>query len=138
MMLMLGLATAALAHTGVKNPGVLARMDGMKSVGKAMDVLKDMAKAKRPFDTIEAQAAKAAIVRHLGEAEMLFKEPHRDPKMEALPKIWDDYAGFTTSLNTSWDAAGALKVRSLDGLRDSLPAAGQGCLDCHKVYRKEK
>ncbi len=138
MVMVLGLATAALAHQGVKDPGVMARMDGMKAVGKAMDLLKDMAKGTRALDVIAAQGAKAAIARHLGEAEALFKEPHFDPKSEALPNIWDDYAGFTASLNKAWDATTTLRVRNLEDLRGTLPMTGQGCLDCHKVYRKEK
>lgn len=138
MVMVLGLATAALAHQGVKDPGVMARMEGMKTVGKAMDLLEDMAAGKRPLDLIQAQGAKAAIARHLGEAEALFKEPHSDPKSEALPKIWEDYAGFTASLDKAWDATTKLRVRNLDALRATLPITGQGCLDCHKVYRKEK
>ncbi|MFK7876403.1 MAG: cytochrome c [Paracoccaceae bacterium] len=134
----LGVATAVVAHEGVKDPGVMARMHGMKEIGGASKVLRNMAAQKIPYDMIKAQGAKAALVRHLGEVELLFQQPYTDPKSEALPVIWDDYSKFVDKLVAAQRFAGQLDVRSVDGLRQTLPAAGQGCRDCHKLYRLEK
>lgn len=132
------LATALLAHQGVQNPGVMARMNAMLAVGKGTDVLKDMAGAKRPFDTDIARAAKVAILDHLRQSEALFQEPHTDPKTEALPAIWEDFRGFKRALRASEKSVRKLDLNSLETLRATLPAAGQGCSDCHKLYRLKK
>lgn len=131
-------ATAVPAHQGVQNPGVMARMNAMLAVGKATDVLKDMASAKRSFDNDIAHAAKMAILEHLSRSEALFKDPHDDPKTEALPAIWEDFRGFKRALHSSERSVRKLDLRSIDTLRATLPAAGQGCSDCHKLYRRKK
>ena len=130
-------ATAVLAHQGVKDPGVMARMDGMKQVGKAMSVLGDMAKGKAAFDADAAAAAKTAALEHLARVPELFKEPHDDPKSEALPVIWTDFDSFLDRNRASIRAVEALDLTGLDGLRSTLSAAGKGCSGCHKDFRQD-
>jgi cytochrome c556 len=51
------MATAVLAHTGVKDPKVKARMDGMKLLGAQTKILDQMAKGVMPFDPERALTA---------------------------------------------------------------------------------
>lgn len=132
----LALATAAWGHQGVKNPGVMARMEAMKQVGTATKVLGDMAKQKTAFSETQAKAAKAALVRHLSEAEPLFRDPHADPKSEALPVIWEDYARFEDMMRKAARAAQRMDVSDLDALRVSMRAVAKSCSGCHEDYRE--
>ncbi|NQY62048.1 MAG: cytochrome c, partial [Cognatishimia sp.] len=44
------IASMALAHNGVKNPAVMARMQGMEQIGAASKVLGNMARGRVAFD----------------------------------------------------------------------------------------
>jgi cytochrome c556 len=131
-------ATSLHAHEGVKDPGVMARMHAMKTVGQAMKVLKDMAAGKRTFDLSGAQTAQQAIVKQLSTTETLFAEPHSDPKSEALPAIWKNRDDFNLKTEAALQAAQRLDVSTLEMIQLGLPGVGQGCLDCHKAYRAKK
>ena len=132
----IAIATAALAHEGVKDPGVKARMDTMSRVGAATGVLGDMAKGKTAFDATQAEAARASLVAAFKEVPEVFAEPHQDPKSEALPVIWEQFDDFLAK-NTEAIAAGeAMTLASLDDLRGSMGALGASCGSCHKAYRK--
>lgn len=116
----------------------MARMHSMKSLGDATNVLKDMATGKRGYDEAAAAAAKGALIRHLQETVALFKDPHADPKSEAKPIIWSEFASFTSKANAAETAATQLDVSSREAIQTGLPAFGQTCSDCHKLYRIEK
>ena len=131
----LSIATAALAHQGVKNAGVMARMDGMLSAQKATKVLIDMAAGKRSFDADDADAAKARILEDLSRVPALFESPHDDPMTEARPIIWTQYDDFLRRNDQAVLAMKAVKTETKAGLQATLPAAGAACLDCHQTYR---
>ena len=130
------LATAALAHSGVKNPGVLARMDTMKSVGAGAGTLGDMAKGKIDFDPAKAEAARAQIIAALNQVPETFKEPHTDPKSEALPVIWEEFDSFLDKNSDAIAAVESMDLGDLDLLRGSMRALGGGCSGCHKAYKE--
>ena len=46
----LAATSAALAHTGVKNAQVMARMEAMEQIAAATKTLSEMAKRQIPFD----------------------------------------------------------------------------------------
>ncbi|MGR3515150.1 MAG: c-type cytochrome [Paracoccaceae bacterium] len=131
-------ATAALAHEGVKNPAVMARMHGMKDIASDVKVLGDMAKGTTAFDQAAARVAATSIARHAGEAPGLFEAREDDPKSEALPAIWDNFADFTEkSLELEAIALGLSEtIASPDDLRPALQQLGGTCKACHEVYRK--
>lgn len=131
----LAFASTALAHQGVRNMGVMARMDGMLSAQKATKVLIDMASGTRSFDARAAQRAKAAILQNLAQVPELFKTPHDDPKSEALPVIWVQHDDFLTRNAAAITAMTALQTGTRAALQDTLPKAGAACLDCHQTYR---
>lgn len=131
-------STAALAHTGVKNPAVKARMESMKRIGADMKVIGEMVKGKAPVNVDAARIAAASIARSAAETPALFEANEDDPKSEALPAIWSDFDDFTTksvdletvaqSLSTSITEAG--------DLAPALEMLGETCRACHKLYRE--
>ena len=134
-----GAATnAALAHGGVQNPAVLARMDAMKAIGDATKVLGEMAKGATAFDAATAQAAAAEIAAHAAETPALFEAPETDAKSEALPGIWDDFADFTAKAKDLEGLAGDLAtgLDSPEPLRAGLGQLGDACKACHTEYRE--
>ena len=132
------IATAALAHEGVQNPTVIMRMHLMKNIGASTKVIGDMAKGKVPFDAEAAQAAAAALEEHAAKIEAAFEEKADDPKSEALPAIWKDFAGFTDIAAEMGEAArlAGQGLASETDLRPALQRIGKTCADCHELYRK--
>ncbi|MEO1732943.1 MAG: cytochrome c [Pseudomonadota bacterium] len=128
-------ATTALAHQGVTNAGVMARMENMSAAKKDIAILNDMAKSKTPFDQAKADAAKERLLTETKAVAGLFSEPHTDPKSEALPKIWDEFDLFIAQADRAVDAMANVDTRTLDTLRESLKAANAACVQCHKTYR---
>ncbi|MGP6086467.1 c-type cytochrome [Antarctobacter jejuensis] len=131
-------AAAAFAHGGVKNAAVLARMEGMKSIGDAMKVLGTMAKGQAPFAADPAQQAAATIARHAAQTPALFKAPETDPKSEARARIWKDFQDFTEQAMAMEQAA--IRAQSLlvskTGLKPAVQSIGATCKSCHELYRK--
>ena len=136
--LCLALATAALAHSGVRNHAVMTRMEAMLSSKKAIERLVAMVKGQSAFDAAAADTAQQALMAHMKATPDLFRDPQSDPKSEALPLIWDTWADFERKSNSAYLAVAALDTQSLEGLRGTLLRVGNTCLDCHQTYRKEK
>lgn len=129
---------AALAHEGVKDPGVKARMDNMGDVRAAMAVLGDMAKGKTAFDAALAAQARSNLIAAADAVPALFEVPHDDPMTEALPAIWTSWPDFQANATAFSAAANALDPGSLAGLRAGLGAIGGTCKSCHETYRQKK
>lgn len=130
------IASMALAHNGVKNPAVMARMQGMEQIGAASKVLGNMARGRIAFDAEAAASAKAALAQHAAEIPALFEAQEDDPKSEALPAIWSDFADFTAKADALRDAAEAMDVTSAETIAAGMGAVGGSCRSCHKAYRK--
>ena len=131
-------AVAAFAHSGVKNPAVMKRMNAMSAVGDATKVLGEMAKGATAFDAAAADAALAVIAAKAAEVPALFEAAETDPKSEALPAIWEDYGDFTAkakAMEVAAQAAQGTLVAQAD-VRGALAAVGETCKGCHKSYRK--
>ncbi|MDA7426140.1 c-type cytochrome [Thalassococcus lentus] len=131
-------ATWIAAHTGVSNPAVLKRMESMKQQQDATKVLGQMAKGETPFDPKQANLAVAKIAKHAGETIALFRAQENDPKSEALPSIWENFADFelrAEALETlTRELAGTLETRQ--DLNAGLARLGAACKSCHQEYRK--
>ncbi|MCF6233644.1 MAG: cytochrome c [Rhodobacteraceae bacterium] len=133
-------ATAALAHTGVKDPTVKAWMIGMGEIGDNTKVLGSMAKGEAVFDAEAARKAAGAIAEHAGQISVLFKEQAADPKSEALPVIWQTYSDFLVKADALEMAASAAasSIQAEGDLRPALAAIGGTCKACHQTYRLKK
>lgn len=132
------IAGAALAHGGVKDPVVKARMDLMGTVKNNMAVLGDMAKGATGFDPDDAEIARSALLEAANAIPAAFTTPASDPKSEALPAIWERWDDFTAKAEDMGKALAAVDVRTLDGVQSSIRTIGQTCGACHKSYRMDK
>ena len=135
-----GLASAAaLAHTGVRNPAVLARMQAMTAMADQMEVIVPMARGEATFDAARAEAAFAELARLAEETPGLFRAPEQDPRSEALPAIWEDFAEFEARSREMADraAAAADSVADPAGLLAAVRRLGASCSGCHERYRLE-
>lgn len=133
------IAFGAFAHSGVKNPAVMARMDGMSAVGKAMKTLGKMANGAIAFDAKEAERAVDTLNTEAARITVLFEAREGDPKSEALPAIWDNFADFSVKAAAMQDAVRAAQgqIKSQADLAPALQPIGQSCKGCHTLYRKE-
>lgn len=131
-------AGAAVAHQGVTNPTVKARMDAMSTIGKHTKTLGLMVKGASDFDAETARQAAEEIAVHAARAPELFEEEVITPKSEALPEIWDNYEDFTGIADELKDVAAkaAETIDTPDDLRVALGEIGGACKSCHQSYRK--
>ncbi|MGV6811368.1 MAG: c-type cytochrome [Brevirhabdus sp.] len=129
-------ATAALAHSGVKNPVVKARMDGMGAIADNTKILGGMAKGAIPFDAAKARAAAESIAAEARRIPELFAANETDPKTEARPEIWSNWADFAAKgIELEQIASEAKSVQTLDDVQAVLPSIGKTCKACHATYR---
>lgn len=131
------IAAAALAHEGVKDPQVKARMDAMEEIAAATKVLGQMARGATAFDAEEAHGAAASIAARAAEVPALFEAQADDPTSEALPAIWQNFGDFTAKAGAMEQAArAATAISSPADLGPALSALGTTCKDCHGPYRE--
>ncbi len=129
-------ATAVLAHSGVKNPQVKARMDGMAALGTQTKILGQMAKGAAPFDASKAQAAIQEIKSETKRITALFEPRADDPKSEAKPEIWTNWVVFTAATGGLTDVLAKADVTTFDALGRSVREIGAACSACHKKFRE--
>lgn len=132
-------ATAAFAHSGVKNAAVKARMDAMSAVGAEMKTLGMMAKGASTFNADTAKAAAAAIADHASDAPDLFRANENDPKSEAKPAIWENFQDFTAKAVALETVARdlSMSIQNVNDLGPALSALGDTCKACHGDYREK-
>lgn len=131
-------AVTAFAHEGVRDPQVAARMNAMTEIAAQVKILGMMAKGETDFDRDKARAAAASVADHAKQSVALFEPQADDPKSEALPVIWENYADFTLKSNALETAAStaAAQIETENDVRQALQDIGQTCSACHKLYRK--
>jgi cytochrome c556 len=132
------LATAAMAHGGVTNPMVMARMDAMSTIAAEVKALTQMARGEVGFDAAEVTRRMEAIAATGAQVPLLFEAAETDPKSEASPTIWTSYPEFTQRATAMIEAAeagaGATDEFALD---EALGALGQTCKSCHGSFKIE-
>ena len=138
--LLLATATAALAHQGVQNPAVKARMDGMNAIAENMKTLGQMSKGSTEFDAALARSAAAAIAEHAAATPGLFEANETDPKSEARPEIWSNFEDFIAKATELETIATGLSTSINDpaDLNAAMGALGASCKSCHSVYRIDR
>ncbi|WP_421701463.1 c-type cytochrome [Aliiroseovarius sp.] len=130
-------AGMALAHDGVQNPAVMARMEAMKQIGGGMKVLAGMLKGEMTYDTAEAQAALDKIEEAVGRVPALFEAPESDPKSTALPVIWENWEDFESKIDALAKASMG-EITDEDSLKMAVSTLGGTCKDCHGDYRQKQ
>ena len=133
-------ATAAVAHQGVKNPAVKARMDGMSAIAEDIKTLGQMAKGATTFDADVARLAAASIANQASAIPELFEADETDPMTEARPEIWSNFDDFTAKANELEEIAVGLStsIAVPADLTSAIRTLGANCQSCHTDYRIEK
>ncbi|MBV7379676.1 c-type cytochrome [Maritimibacter dapengensis] len=133
----IALATAAIAHTGVKDPNVKARMDGMSAIGQAVKTIGTMMKGETAFDGAAVDAALAEIENRAARIPERFEENVITPKSEARPTIWESTDDFNEKALTLETLAATRQgtVSGPDDLRPLMGEIGATCKSCHSEYR---
>lgn len=127
---------AALAHSGVTNPAVMARMEAMSGIAADVKALSAMARGEVAFDAAEVARAMAAIAETGGQVPALFEAPETDPKSEALPTIWTSYPTFTSRAAALVSAAEAgSRAEDTAELQAALAALSETCRSCHASFK---
>ena len=127
-----------LAHSGVLNKDVAARMTLMSSMGRNMGVLGKMLQKKAPFDQGKAVEAINNIEQLAVETPLVFEKRVLDPKSEAKELIWEEFEAFTKisiGLATSAKQLSS-SMKSFDDLRPALISLSQSCKECHSRFRE--
>ena len=127
-------ATLAPAHVGVKDPRVIAWMAGMKDMGAAEKMLRQMARGQIAFDQAAAETALAVIAREAPKVVPLFETPATDPKSEALPTIWTAFDDFKAKAEALEQTVASADVSTLERLQATARPIGQTCGACHDAY----
>ena len=127
-----------LAHSGVLNKDVAARMTLMSNMGRNMGVLGKMLKKKTPFDQVKATEAINNIEQLAVETPVVFEKRVLDPKSEAKELIWEEFETFTKISNSLATSAKQLSssMKSFDDLRPALITLSQSCKECHSRFRE--
>ena len=127
-----------LAHSGVLNKDVAARMTLMSNMGRNMGVLGLMLKKKTPFDQVKATEAINNIEQLAVETPTVFEKRVLDPKSEAKELIWEEFETFTKISNSLATIAIQLSssMKSFDDLRPALITLSQSCKECHSRFRE--
>ncbi|SMX49908.1 c-type cytochrome [Maliponia aquimaris] len=135
---LIALGTAALAHTGVQNRDVMARMVVMSTIGDQMKLIGSMAKGEAAFDADAVNAALIEIAAQSAQIPSMFETKALDPKSEALPAIWERFDSFTKQAREAESVAERLAgtVTAVDDLGPVLAQVGETCKACHTTFRK--
>ncbi len=127
-----------LAHSGVLNKDVAARVTLMSNMGRNMGVLGRMLKKKTPFDQVKATEAINNIEQLAVETPRVFEKRVLDPKSEAKELIWEEFETFTKISSSLAASAKQLSssLKSFDDLRPALITLSQSCKECHSRFRE--
>ncbi|MFC3613271.1 c-type cytochrome [Lutimaribacter marinistellae] len=131
-----GILTSHAQEPVVRDAAVLARQSLMQEAKAALGLLSNMSGHSLRFDKKAARRAKRQLSSTLRRIPRHFDAPHMDDHSRALPRIWQDKAGFDAAAARARRAARAIEPRSLPALRRSLPQAVSACLACHRSYRR--
>ncbi|GEM_PF-404744 len=144
---LLGGAAIAGSHGGgnkmemAKGGGVIeARVKAMKEASNNFTPLVKMSKNLIPFDAAAVKKHADIIAAKLEESAKLFPEGSDKGDTRAKPEIWSNRAEFDAIMKTAIEKAKALaSVTSPDQLTPAVRAlGGEGCMACHKKFRKPK
>lgn len=130
--------TVAVAHQGVTNPAVMARMHGMTVIAAQTKVLGQMAKGQTEFNSEKAGEALTVISAEARKIPGLFKAEETDPKSEAKDDIWSDFDDFS-AIAKELEAISLKRAGDINNIADvrvALNNIGASCKACHKKYRE--
>jgi cytochrome c556 len=114
----------------------------MKANGKALGgVMSPMVKGEKPYDQAAVNDALKQLEDTAKKLPTMFPESTKGLKPEgdysSSPKIWEDKAGFTASIDNFAKVVteAKAKIKDLDSLKATMPAIGKACSNCHETFR---
>jgi cytochrome c556 len=137
----IALATVIIA---IGIAGVAAQADAIKTRQALMKendanarLLSQMARGRVPFDAAKADAAFAQFADTAAKLPGLFPDNSKTGDTKASPKVWQTRADFDAKVAdfAKVVAENRPKVKTLDGVKASLPVVGKSCDNCHDTYR---
>ncbi|MBK5946772.1 cytochrome C [Rhodobacter veldkampii DSM 11550] len=139
--LVLALPGAAFAEEA-KNPAA-PRIAYFTLVGTEMNALVAMVKGETEYDAAKASRGAAdlvALTQYSGDDLMAPGTSNADlpGKTRALPKIWEDMAGYGAAGKAFGDAVtelAAVAGNGKDALAPAVAKLGGTCKGCHDTYR---
>lgn len=131
-----------LTGTAFANP-VKERQEIMKDLGRNVGAVAAILKGEKPFDAATVQSALNNLHEDANKLDVdtLFPAGSDVGDTEALPKIWEDSAGFQAEIANFQKvtaAAAASKPEDLESLKVSFKDVGASCGACHQNYRIKK
>lgn len=136
LVVLAGLGSAAWAHSDVKSPTVLARMEGMTAMSASIKELVNIYRSSANFDADRAgelveqlRVEAAAIPEH-------FEKQETEPASEAKPLIWEEWDRFAEMAEALSQATLAMDASSAKGVQDGVQKLSVLCRDCHQQFRE--
>ena len=141
--LVLAVSIVAFAISAAYADPIADRKAIMKERGKLVGEIAKMAKGETPFDaaavltTLQGLQANEAKV----DIDALFPAGSDKGDTKALPKIWQDMAGFKADGDkylADVKAAVAAPPADVDAFKAQFNTIGGDCGTCHQTYRIKK
>ncbi len=133
---LLAVPVAAQAHSGATGI-VKKRMEVMKDVGAVMKELGAMVRREAGFDADRVARRAGDLKDHAASMPSLFPAGSIHGPSEALPRICEDFEGFSKIASDLDSAATVLaSVTDATALPAALGAAGKTCKARHSDFRK--
>jgi cytochrome c556 len=137
----LGLSAAAVQaqQAGNAEDPIAKRRMLMRANGAAAGLGGAMVKGEVPFSPAAANSVLSnfrAVGYTFGD---YFPEGSQTGDTRALPRIWEDMAGFQAELadfRADAEAAIAAKPETLEAFQAAFATLGQDCQSCHEKYRR--
>jgi cytochrome c556 len=113
----------------------------MKERGGIVGQLSKVTKGEEAFDAAKVLASLTALHANAEkfDVDALFPAGSDQGDTRALPKIWEDMAGFKTEaekFETVTAEAVAAAPQDVEALKAQVGAIGQACGTCHEAYRR--
>jgi cytochrome c556 len=138
--LLAGVVSLAVSGTG-GTEAIKARHEAMKTIGDSMGALAAIAKKQAPFDAAVVEKSAGTIAGELEKSAALFPPGSESGEAETWAKaeVWSDPEGFAKAMETSREAALAMKaVTAESDFGPALGRLGSSCKGCHETYRRPK
>jgi cytochrome c556 len=138
VVLMAAVAAGISAVVAQSDP-ISQRQALMKSNAQNSGALNRMVMGQDPFDAAKVNAAFATWADNASKIPGFFTSPPpQGATTRALPKIWEDKAGFEARIAAFAKAVADNKdkAKTLDELKVAYPLVTQNCNACHNAYRR--
>ena len=128
---------SVMAHSGVENKAVMARMMAMKEIAASMKYIGKVRRGTEQFNVQELKENLEIIRYNASVTPQLFEIYAVDPLSEAATEIWETFDDFKNRAKVLESTAERLvnSVENKEQLNEALKSLGSTCKSCHSKYR---